>query len=237
LKSVIVKKFGESRLLDIGEGLVFVSKETRELVIPTKSDTDNFDNDSEREEFAALAKDFLLRFELRRKLMNRLARRIMRLSHIMDGRIAKFVPPPAPKYGEVRLLSDTKEYEEKLKEFENDLKEKDIIRCRIRERIKQNSVREESSKNDDEDNNSNNDDDDDDANFALLLNKEHQEDLQKLIEYDLEYDKIKATNKSTHTVTITPALTEADISALDKEPEDFELNTNEYKTTSVRHFA
>jgi hypothetical protein len=84
------------------------------------------------------------------------------------------------------------------------------------------------------------DDDDDDSkkdtkkdtkidNIALLLDKQHQEDLHKLIEYDLEYDKIKTTNMSTHTIKIVPALSEADIRALDKEPEDFDLDKNEYK--------
>lgn len=229
LKSIIVKKFGESRLLDIGEGLVFLSKETRELVIPPEYDTDNVLNPDVREEFATLAKDFLLRLELRKKLMNRLARRMLRLSHAMDGRIAKVNPPPVPKYGEIRLLSNTKLYEEKLKKFENDLKEKETVQNRIRERI-ENCAKEEgnlaSTGEEEVKDSSNTDELEVDP---LLFNKEHQEDLQKLIEYDQEYDKIQTINLSKNVTKITPALSEADIRALDKQPEDFDLNKEEYK--------
>eukprot|EP00979_Chaetoceros_neogracilis_P016535 scaffold8417_cov103-Chaetoceros_neogracile.AAC.1 len=48
------------------------------------SDSMDNDDDDPNSEFAKLAKDFLLRMKLRQNIMNRLARRTMRLSHIMD---------------------------------------------------------------------------------------------------------------------------------------------------------
>lgn len=51
-----------------------------------------------------LCVDFLLRMKLRRRLLNRLARRLLRVAHSMDGNDVQ--PPPPPKYGDLRLHID-----------------------------------------------------------------------------------------------------------------------------------
>ena len=48
-----------------------------------------------------LCVDFLLRMKLRRKLANRLIRRLNRVAHAMDG--IDVSPPPPPRYGDLRL--------------------------------------------------------------------------------------------------------------------------------------
>ncbi len=50
-------------------------------------------------QFKPLITNFLLRLKLRRKLLNRLSRRLLRLNHAMDGRLQKISPPALPKYG------------------------------------------------------------------------------------------------------------------------------------------
>lgn len=51
-----------------------------------------------------LCVDFLLRMKLRRKLCNRLARRLNRIAHTMDGQ--DVTPPPPPRYGDLSLNID-----------------------------------------------------------------------------------------------------------------------------------
>jgi len=58
----------------------------------------------------------------------------------------------------------------------------------------------------------------------LLLNKEHQEDLEKLIEYDEEYVKKKTTNIPTSMTTIKPGLTPEDLQLVEKSEEDFDYD-------------
>ncbi len=49
--------------------------------------------------FTPVIKSFILRLKLRRKLLNRLSRRLVRLSYAMDGKLHKINPPMLPKYG------------------------------------------------------------------------------------------------------------------------------------------
>ena len=51
-----------------------------------------------------LCVDFLLRMKLRRRLLNRLARRLNRVAQAMDGQDVS--PPSPPKYGDLRLHFD-----------------------------------------------------------------------------------------------------------------------------------
>jgi len=128
VKSVIKERYGESPLLDIGEGLIFLAphdstqivfrpesnfgkvkqkriesrKKMKGVPLDKKSMVGS-DFEDYYENFHALARDFLLRMKLRNKLMNRLARRLMRLSHAMDGRVNKVTPPIPPKYGDARI--------------------------------------------------------------------------------------------------------------------------------------
>jgi hypothetical protein len=56
----------------------------------------------------------------------------------------------------------------------------------------------------------------------LLLNKEHQADLAKLIEFDSEYDKVKTEDVTTGTVKVTYAITPEEFEAVNKTQYDFE---------------
>lgn len=49
--------------------------------------------------FSPIVKNFILSLKLRRKLLNRLSRRLLRLSHAMDGKLHKINPPMLPRYG------------------------------------------------------------------------------------------------------------------------------------------
>jgi hypothetical protein len=65
-----------------------------------KQHSDTFPDEAGQE----LCVDFLLRMKLRRKLLNRLARRLNRVAHAMDGEDVS--PPGPPKYGDLRLHVD-----------------------------------------------------------------------------------------------------------------------------------
>ena len=229
LKATIVNRYGESRLLDIGQGFISIDPQNGNLVIDSKVDMDKdipnlakLSNDNSNSEFAKLAKDFLLRMKLRKKIMNRLARRTMRLSHVMDGRIGKVNPPAVPKYGEVRLLSTTQEYSQRLQEFKIQFTEREQIQERIQERIlaiqKDPNVHIDSK-----------DGTDEHGIDPLLFQNEHQKDKEQIIEYDEEYDLTKTMHLPPTNVQIKPAITDEDIGALDLQPEDFDYDEEEYK--------
>jgi hypothetical protein len=59
--------------------------------------------------------DFLLRMKLRRKLSNRLIRRLNRIAHAMDGKDVS--PPSPPKYGDLGLHIDPKSIEARTAEW------------------------------------------------------------------------------------------------------------------------
>jgi hypothetical protein len=323
LKAAIVEKYGTAALLDIAEGLISISEEDQSLVVPDPDDDDSsFYTD---ENFQALAKDYLLRLKLRRKLLNRIARRIMRLSQAMDGRFQKVVPPPTPKYGEIRLLSSCEQYQTGLKAFQEDFEMRDEVKKRVDERIKaeeaaaaeedlamepsssmtepeavvpvkdendakdsemqtetqtegdvnnkdETKVKEEnefisadkseSDKKEDENGDMEVDtgadksesDKKEDENGCtdmeidtntetpapepepvisaptsnplppLLLNKDHQADLEKLIEYDTEYVKTKTTHIPTSTTFVKPGLSPENLLRVEKIEEDFEYD-------------
>ena len=112
IKKGIIAQCGEATLLDIGEGLLKLDHEEKlEGKIPKSGKT--------------LCIDFMLRMKLRRRILNRLARRLNRLSHSMDGRDVS--PPPPPKYGDLRLHVDA----QTLNAFEEKRRVKEIARQRI----------------------------------------------------------------------------------------------------------
>ena len=97
-KSAILESCGEGTLLDIGQGLVKLAQDGSDSLegkIPKQGQD--------------LCIDFLLRMKLRRKLLNRLSRRLGRLAHAMDGEDVQ--PPAPPKYGDLRLHIDPKSVE------------------------------------------------------------------------------------------------------------------------------
>jgi len=112
VKSSIVEMCGEATLLDMGEGLLKLAQDG----------SDNLEGNIP-EEGEDLCIDFLLRMKLRRKLLNRLSRRLGRLAHAMDGEDIQ--PPPPPKYGDLRLHIDpnaVKLFEERWKRQDHAMK-------------------------------------------------------------------------------------------------------------------
>jgi hypothetical protein len=92
-KAKIIETCGEATLLDIGQGLLQLKH-------------DNALEGNVPHEGQDLCIDFMLRTKLRRKILNRLTRRLGRLSHAMDGE--EIQPPSPPKYGDLRLYMDPK---------------------------------------------------------------------------------------------------------------------------------
>jgi hypothetical protein len=120
-KQAILDTCGEITLLDLGSGKYRLSPTGDSLEEegdatgtttnekdkePTASDeknkkhSDTFPDQAGQE----LCVDFLLRMKLRRKLLNRLSRRLNRVAHAMDGEDVS--PPGPPKYGDLRLHVD-----------------------------------------------------------------------------------------------------------------------------------
>jgi hypothetical protein len=95
VKDKIVKACGELTLLDMGQGKIKLSPEGDRL----EGDVPKVGQE--------LCIDFLLRMKLRRKLLNRFARRLNRVAHAMDGDDVS--PPPFPRYGDLRLHLDQQE--------------------------------------------------------------------------------------------------------------------------------
>jgi len=124
-KATILESCGESILLDLGIGrLTLVNDELHEDTKSSNSnsktkDKDDNSNDSPTHHLTPVQKatcvDFLLRMKLRRKLCNRLARRLNRVAQAMDGE--DVAPPPPPRYGELRLNMDPSAVEAKAEHW------------------------------------------------------------------------------------------------------------------------
>jgi hypothetical protein len=332
LKSLIQNDYGECTLIDIGTGDIYLSKsfdeEQGRTVLFTSAylEQEAISNRqyTQDDRFIAAVKDFMERMLLRQKLLNRIARRLLRLSHAMDGKIQKALPPLLYKYGDKRMLETHEDYKENLKEFaERKQLEKEIM-DRIQKRIQDQHMEEDFLDKDvmmqEERNHSTSMSTDDvmdpqqnaafptdpahsnapsssstsasalevpsssgyvqdsesgiyakegqaqppvpDATAAaaaaastsafvpegpsssgyeqdvesgmnesmeieehldpLLLNKEHQADLSKLIEFDSEYDKVKTEDVTTGTVKVTYAITSEEFEAVNKTQYDFD---------------
>ena len=76
--------------------------------------------------FKAVIKNFILRLKLRRKLLNRLSRRLLRLSHAMDGKLNKISPPMLPKFGtsSEKITNDLKD---RVTEWNKDFESKEGV--------------------------------------------------------------------------------------------------------------
>lgn len=125
-KDTILESCGELTLLDLGSGrLKLINDELHEETTdgettggvksrtPTTTDAAEPPADKNQHRLTPAQKeicvDFLLRMKLRRKLSNRLLRRLNRLAHAMDGKDVN--PPSVPKYGDMRLHVDPKSIE------------------------------------------------------------------------------------------------------------------------------
>mmetsp|Transcript_28636 Transcript_28636/g.42339 ORF Transcript_28636/g.42339 Transcript_28636/m.42339 type:complete len:898 (+) Transcript_28636:174-2867(+) len=111
----------ESLLLDLGDGTIRLNAtgdglEGPELAYDTQM----------------LCLDFLSRRKLRRRLLNRLSRRLQRLAHSLDGK--DITPPFPPKYGDVRMVIEP----QAIAKFRTELKEKGEAKERIRLKLEEN---------------------------------------------------------------------------------------------------
>ncbi|KAG7355859.1 hypothetical protein IV203_000545 [Nitzschia inconspicua] len=129
-KTKLLQSCGELVLLDLGCGrLKLINDELHE-------ETNNPQEEATKEDRAAaedlqqatvttqhhltpaqkkVCVDFLLRMKLRRKLCNRLIRRLNRVASAMDGKDVS--PPPPPRYGDLRLHIDPEEVEARAAEW------------------------------------------------------------------------------------------------------------------------
>lgn len=117
-KEKIMQTCGELVLLDLGSGrLKLINDELNEETDTT--DTAKETQNSHRHHLTPAQKkvcvDFLLRMKLRRKLSNRLMRRINRVARAMDGQ--DISPPSPPKYGDLGLHIDPKSIEARTAEW------------------------------------------------------------------------------------------------------------------------
>jgi hypothetical protein len=124
-KQYILSTCGELILLDLGQGrLTLINDELHDnknwgattTAAENGGTQQSLDSPSSKDEGQQepvysltpkqkeLCVDFLLRMKLRKKLLNRLARRLNRLAHAMDGE--DVAPPAPPKYGDLRLHID-----------------------------------------------------------------------------------------------------------------------------------
>jgi hypothetical protein len=122
VRANIIKACGEEILLDLGEGSFLLTPCGGDLMLAPALAEDKFDSEeaynsyrqsraelqersaSLEDDHALLCVDFLSRMKLRRRLLNRLARRLMRVAHAMDGEDVS--PPIPPKYGDLKLNVD-----------------------------------------------------------------------------------------------------------------------------------
>ena len=133
-KENVVRSCGELVLLDLGSGRLKLindqlhdeaavarseSSRAKPEATPTGTATTGSQQKKQGRHLSPAQKevcvDFLLRMKLRRKLSNRLVRRLTRLAHAMDGK--DVLPPSAPKYGDLRLHINPKYMELRNVEF------------------------------------------------------------------------------------------------------------------------
>ncbi|VEU44996.1 unnamed protein product [Pseudo-nitzschia multistriata] len=122
-RDAVLQSCGELVLLDLGSGrLKLVGEQLHEEPEPADSGASKTELekiDSKQHDLTQAQKqicvDFLLRMNLRRKLSNRLVRRLTRLAYVMDGK--DLSPPGPPKYGDLRLQIDPKALQLKAEEW------------------------------------------------------------------------------------------------------------------------
>jgi hypothetical protein len=99
LRALLVERYGELSL--------FPMESTTSCTSKTSSLSDAGNEEKER-----LLLSFRLRLKLRRKLLNRLARRLNRVAHFLDGDVSSLLPPPNPKYGDTPFEFETEKFNE-----------------------------------------------------------------------------------------------------------------------------
>jgi hypothetical protein len=99
LKKSVVDICGESILLDMGQGLLTLNPSNDGI----EGESVKLLTTNEQHEVCC---DFMAHLKLRRRLLNRVARRLNRVACCMDGQDCS--PPLPPKYGDFRLHVDAK---------------------------------------------------------------------------------------------------------------------------------
>jgi hypothetical protein len=101
---VDTRPHGAAFLLALGRGTLRLDPSGNDRLEHVAHDDDNHHHDwfaNTSPTLRRLGVEFLLRRKLRRQLLNRLARRLNRIAHVMDGEDVGV--PALPKYGELRL--------------------------------------------------------------------------------------------------------------------------------------
>eukprot|EP00536_Pseudo-nitzschia_multiseries_P011124 jgi/Psemu1/259606/estExt_Genewise1Plus.C_3630027 len=147
-KETILRSCGERVLLDLGSGrLRLIGEELHEKTAEPPTKEKPHHNLTQAQKEACV--DFLLRMKLRRKLSNRLVRRLTRVAHAMDGK--DVTPPGPPKYGDLRFKIDAKCLQSRIGEWKEKAAAKQRIDAAIHERAqKSNGEKSSSSKSDKE---------------------------------------------------------------------------------------
>ena len=128
-KEKILQTCGELVLLDLGSGRLKLIKDKLNEEHDSIDTSAIHDQKSHRYFLTPTQKevcvDFLLRMKLRRKLSNRLIRRVNRVAHAMDGKDVS--PPSPPKYGDLSLHIDNKSVQSRMDEWKKKEKAKERI--------------------------------------------------------------------------------------------------------------
>lgn len=187
------------------------------------NDDDSHDNDDDNDAVNndtttrrdKLATAFFLRMKLRRRLLNRLARRLHRVAHVMDSGTRNVDAPAPPQYGDQmrRFVQDDEEGNpvimaegaknirgREVEEFVRKENERVEVKRALDERRLQRAQEETAMviENDDHDNEDGMMDDVDKPTPVELLLKHDEEDkplLDKLVEYEVGYDKVYTLGK------------------------------------------
>jgi len=223
------KKNDEKNLVEVQpEKLTMDGGNNIDTVTITNND-DNGETTSSSTRRDKLGTAFLLRMKLRRRLLNRLARRLHRVAHIMDSsgslssRSSNYyvdaAPPAPPQYGDQmrRVVKDDEDgnpvimaegarnirEKKELEEFGRREEERMGVKRTLVERRRERDATCSSSLvviEDDDDDDDNKDDvmDVDTPTPVELLLKHDEEDkplLDKLVEYEVGYDKVYTLGK------------------------------------------
>ncbi|KAL7522157.1 hypothetical protein ACHAWX_006853 [Stephanocyclus meneghinianus] len=130
LRQSIVDEFGEDTLIEIATNTIKKRKQSNESLD---------EGNAEDERLKQLSASFNLRMKLRRRLLNRLARRLHRVAYLMDN--GDVSPPQPPSYGDevIRFKMDEEENvrlvdEEEVRMFVEGEERKKEVRREIEER-------------------------------------------------------------------------------------------------------
>ena len=189
------------------EKLTMDNNETNHPIIDNDDDINGTSSEITTSRRDKLATAFFLRMKLRRRLLNRLARRLHRVAHIMDSGSRNIDAPEPPQYGDQmrRFVKDDEEGNPvimaegaknirgaELEEFTKREEERREVRRTLDERRQERAIIE----NDDNDNDSVMDVDV--PSPVELLLKHDEEDkplLDKLVEFEVGYDKVYTLGK------------------------------------------